>query len=314
MPSRFLHWSALALIVSSATMSARAGEQRSAFRAGVELVSLSVTVTDSRGRYVSDLITPDFTVLEDGRPQDLVFFSPATTALAVSLLIDSSASMEHQLPLTQKAASEFVARLRHGDTAQIVDFNSRVQVLQDFTSERQALEQAIWSIEAGGSTSLYNAIYIALRQLDTLPTPPSGQVRRKVVVVLSDGQDTSSLVNFDELLDIVKRSHVVLYPIGLGFTAPRPSQVRSDTEFELRRLAQETGGRLLLAKDAAGLSNVYNQVADELTSQYVLGYLSSNVQRGDGWRSISVPVGRPNLQVRTRTGYHVDTQGARLDR
>jgi VWFA-related protein len=128
-------------------------------------------------------------------------------------------------------------------------------------------------------------------------------------VVLSDGQDTSSLITFDELLDFVKRSHVVIYPIRLGSTTPRPIQVRDDSEFELRRLAQETGGRLLAAKDAAGLSNVYNQIADELSSQYVLGYLSNSAERGQGWRSISVRVARPNLQVRTRTGYHFTAQG-----
>ena len=302
---------AVALSLGSAITLVQA--QRPSFRAGVELVSLSVTVTGPAGRYITDLSTDDFTVIEDGRQQELAFFSHASTALAVSLLLDSSASMEGQLPLAQKAASEFVARLRPGDTAQIVDFDSRVQVLQAFTGQRDALERAVWSVQAGGSTSLYNAIYIALRQLETLPAPAGDQIRRRVVVVLSDGKDTSSLVGFDELLDIVKRSHVVIYPIGLGTTAPRSLQVRPDSDFELRRLAQETGGRLLVAKDAAGLSNVYSQVADELTSQYVLGYFSSNTHRADGWRSISVRVGRPNLQARTRTGYHFTSQAPPVD-
>jgi Ca-activated chloride channel family protein len=283
--------------------------QRPSFRAGVELVSMSVTVTDARGRYVSGLDPSDFTVLEDGRPQELVFFSTAITALTVSLLIDSSASMEQQLPMAQKAAAEFVGRLHPGDTAQIVDFDSRVQVLQAFTDERDVLEQAIWSVTAGGSTALYNAIYIALRQLETQPAAAGDNMRRRVVVVLSDGQDTSSLVTFDELLDIAKRSHVAIYPIRLGPVVPRPGQVRPDTEFELRRLAQETGGRLLVAKDGAALSNVYGQIADELTSQYFLGYLSNNVERGDGWRSIAVRVGRPNVQVRARTGYQFTARG-----
>ena len=142
---------ALLTMIAAGIMSAEGG-QRPSFRTGVELVSLSVTVTDPSGRYVGDLDPPDFTVLEDGQPQDLMFFSPATTALAVSLLIDSSASMEQQFPLAQKAATEFVARLRPGDTAQIVDFDSRVQVLQPFTDERSALERAIGSIRAGGTT------------------------------------------------------------------------------------------------------------------------------------------------------------------
>lgn len=284
------------------------------FRAAVEMVSLSVTVTDPSGRYVGDLSASDFTVLEDGRLQDVVFFAHAGTSLAVSLLIDGSASMKQHLPLAQKAASEFVAGLRPGDTAQIIEFDSRVRVVQSFTGDRGALEQAIWGVQAGGSTSLYNAVYIAIRQLEALHLPDGEQLRRKVVVVLSDGRDTSSLIGFDELLDVVKRSHSVIFPIGLGLNAPGPLMARAEQEFELRRLAQDTGGRLLAAKDAASLSNVYNQIADELTSQYVLGYLSSNAQRPNGWRSIAVRLGRPNLQARTRPGYYLAPHNDLADR
>lgn len=293
-----------------------AAQPRPSFRAGVDLVSLSVTVTDSGGRYVGDLSAHEFAVLEDSRPQELVFFSRATSALAVSLLIDSSASMEDELPFAQKAASEFVTRLRPGDSVQIIDFDSRVQVLQPFTADRNALERAISSVESGGSTSLYNAIYIALRQLGTLRARDGAQHRREVVVVLSDGHDTSSLVGFEELLETARRSHGVIYAIALGarLNTSRSRLERPDRDFELRRLAQETGGRLLVANGAASLATVYNRIADELTSQYVLGYLSSNAQRGDGWRSISVRVSRSNLQVRTRPGYHVTSHALPVDR
>jgi len=297
----------LVLGVCAGALVALEARQRPAFRAGVELVSLSVTVTGSGGRYIGDLSAGDFTVLENGRPQDLVFFARASTALAVALLLDSSASMEQQLSVAQKAASDFVARLRPGDVAQIMDFDSRVQVLQPFTDDRDALERAIGSTTSGGSTSLYNALYIALRQLETLRPPEGDAIRRNVIVVLSDGEDTSSLLSFDEVLDAAKRSQSVIYTIGLGLGVEPARRTGGDAEFELRRFAQETGGRLLVAKDATNLSNVYNQIADELTSQYVLGYFSSGTQR-DGWRSLSVRVGRPNLQARTRTGYYASTR------
>jgi len=290
--------------VALAGASASTGALQQSYRAAVELVVVSVTVTGVNGRYVSDLASADFTLLEDGRPQEVTFFSPPSTALlAVSLLIDSSASMEHQLSVAQKAAVEFVGRLRPGDTAQIVDVAGRVRLVQEFTGERAALESAISKVRGGGVTSLYNAIYIALRQLERVPPTREGQTRRKVAVVLTDGRDTSSLIAFDDLLDVVKRGDVAMYPVRFASTPP-PTQSRPDPDFDLRRLARETGGRMLEAADAVTLSNVYGEIADELTSQYVLGYLSNNVDRGDGWRSISVRVGRPNVQVRTRTGYH----------
>jgi Ca-activated chloride channel family protein len=279
-------------------------EQRPSFRSDVELISLTVSVTGPGGRYVSGLSADDFDISEDGQPQEIGYFSPANTALSISLLLDSSSSMEERMPLAQRAATEFVARLRANDIAQIVDFDSRVEVLQPFTSDRSLLEIAIQRTRAGGSTALYNAVYIALRQFEKMRTLSRDEVRRDVIVVLSDGDDTSSLVTFDELLDAAKRSQTVIYTIGLGLDAPAGRLTPATGEFGLRRLAQETGGRLFLAKRPEDLSDVYTTIADELTSQYVLGYLSRNDRRDAGWRSIAVRVHRPQLLARTRAGYY----------
>jgi Ca-activated chloride channel homolog len=283
--------------------------RQATFRGGVDVVALSVTVTGPGGRYVSDLTADDFTVFEDGKAQKVTFFDRASSPLAVSILIDSSTSMQRELPVAQKAASDFVARLRPSDVAQVVDFDRRVQVLQPFTADREALDNAIYRLEARGSTSMYNAIYIALRALGALAKPAAGQIRRDVIVVLSDGEDTSSVVTFDHVLDGAKRSQSVIYAIGLGLgtTTSRRDNVRPD--YALRTLAQETGGHLFLPKDAANLSDVYTQIADELASQYVIGYTSSNTQR-TGWRRVSVRVARPSTQARTRTGYYASGGGA----
>jgi Ca-activated chloride channel family protein len=279
-------------------------DQRPSFRSDVELISLMVSVTGPGGRYVSGLSADDFEIFEDGRPQELGYFAPANTALSVSLLLDSSSSMEESMPLAQKAAIEFVARLRTSDVAQVVNFDSRVEVLQPFTNNRALLETAIQRTHAGGSTSLYNAVYITLRQFEKMRGRTPDEIRREVIVVLSDGEDTSSLVTFDELLDTAKRSQTVIYTIGLGLEDPAGRPTPTNGEFGLRRLAQETGGRLFRAKRPEDLSNVYTQIADELTSQYVLGYLSRNERRDAGWRSITVSVHRPQLQARTRAGYY----------
>lgn len=293
---------AAAALLGAVTAAVPAAQQAPAFRGGVDLVSLSVTAT-AGGKYVSDLTVEDFTVLEDGRPQELRFFERAQTPLAVSLLIDSSASMRAELPLAQQAASDFVARLRPGDVAQVVDFDRRVQVLQPFTSDRAALEGAIQRVRPSGSTSMYNAVYIALQELAALPQPSPEELRRDVIIVLSDGEDTTSLVTFDSVLDSAKRSKSVIYTIGLGSTGGVMRSREADPEFALRALAQETGGRLFLTRTGAALPDIYTQIADELASQYVVGYVSSNTQPS-GYRRITVRVARPGVQARTRAGYY----------
>ena len=283
--------------------------QRPAFRLGVELVSLSVTVTTADGRNVGDLSAEDFTIFDEGQPQEVAFFSRANTEMAVSLVLDSSASMEDQMGLAQKAATDFVARLRPGDLAEIVDFDSRVQVVEPFTGDRAALEAAIQRVSAGGSTSLHNAVYITLRRFEQLQKPDPDEIRRQVVVVLSDGDDTSSLVSFEEVLDLARRSQTAIYTIGLGLEAPSRS-AGSTGEFSLRRLAQDTGGRMFMARQGTELSGVYAAIADELTSQYVLGYLSTAKPDGT-FRRVSVRVARPGVQARTRSGYYAP-RSARL--
>jgi VWFA-related protein len=258
---------------------------------------------------VSDLRTEDFTILEDGRKQEITFFERATSPLAVSLLIDSSTSMQRQMALAQQAATEFVARLRPGDLAQVVDFDRRVQVLQPFTDDRETLNRAIQRVVPRGSTSMFNAIYIALRELAALDKPAGDEIRRDVIVVLSDGEDTSSLVTFDHVLDGAKRSSSVIYTIALGTTGAPNRRDGTHPEFALRTLAQETGGRMFLPKSAADLPGIYNDIADELASQYVLGYVS-NVGGRQGWRTLSVRVGRPDLRARARTGYYAGSRPA----
>lgn len=297
----------LFLILAFVCESGVAAQRGASFRSNVDLISLMVSVTNPGGRYMSGLEAEDFEVFEDGRLQELAFFSPANTALSVSLLLDSSSSMEDSMSLAQKAAVEFVARLKPDDLVEIVSFDSRVEVMQPFTNDRTLLEGAIHRVRAGGSTSLYNAVYITLRQFEKLRAQNASDSRREVIVVLSDGEDTSSLMTSDEILDLAKRSQTVIFAIGLGFETPALPVARSG-EFDLRRLAQETGGRLFTPKRPEDLSNVYTEITRELTTQYVLGYLSRNDRRDGRWRSISVRLRRPQLQARTRAGYYAAKQ------
>ena len=286
------------------TPSAQEQPQPPAFRAGVELVSLNVTVTaDGLSRYITDLQVGDFQVYEDGVLQDVTFFSRANLPIALALLIDTSASMETRLPTAQQAAVGFARQLRSQDLAEVVDFDSRVVTLQSFTNDVTELEQAIRRTSAGGSTSMYNAIYIALKDLRKIVAVGVEDIRRQAVVVLSDGEDTSSLLPFEEVLDLAKRSETAIYSIGLRAADEPTGRGFREAEFVLRQFAQETGGRAFFPSDVAELPGIYSQIAAELSSQYTVGYTSRNPKRDGAWRRIVVRVERPSAAARTKLGY-----------
>ena len=280
--------------------------QTPAFRAGIDIVSLNVTVTDGVNHYVTDLDEPDFQIFEDGVRQEVSFFSRRQQPIALSLLLDSSASMEDKLPTLQAAAGNFVRRLKPNDIAQVIDFDSRVDVRQVFTGNQADLLTAIDRTAAGGSTSLHNAIYIALKELRKVRAVTEQDIRRQALVVFSDGEDTSSLVSFDEVLDLAKRSETSIYAIALRGPDVQTKGFR-EAEFVMKTLALETGGRSFFPTKIDDLNNVYSQIADELASQYTIGYTSKNPRHDGAWRRIDVRVSRQNVAARTKRGYYAPT-------
>lgn len=283
------------------------GEQP-AFRAGVDLVSLNVTVTDGTSKYVTSLDQDDFSVFEDGAKQDITFFTKTNLPIALALMIDTSASMDTKLTTAQDAAVGFVQRLRPQDLAEVIDFDSRVNIAAPFTDSAVELEQAIRKTSAGGSTSLYNAIYIALKELKKIVAKNVEEIRRRAIVVLSDGEDTSSLLPFDEVLDLAKRSETAIYAIGLRGNDATESKGFKEAEFALRQLAQETGGRAFFFNQIADLAKVYGEISEELSSQYTVGYTSRNPRRDGGWRRVVVRINGKPLQARTKQGYFAPTR------
>ena len=277
--------------------------EQPSFRVGVDIVSLNVTVVDGENRYLTDLAQNEFQVFEDGVQQDVTFFSQRQQPVALSLLLDSSASMDDKLDTLQAAATNFIRRLQDNDLAQVVDFDSRVEIRQPFTSNQQELETAVRQMSAGGSTSLHNALYIALKELQKVRAQTEEDVRRQGIIVFSDGEDTSSLVSFEEVLDLAKRSETTIYSIALRGNDDRARGFR-EAEFVMRQLAQETGGRAFFPTEINDLVGVYGQIADELASQYTIGYTSQNVRRDGAWRRVIVQLTRPNLTPRTKRGYY----------
>jgi Ca-activated chloride channel family protein len=295
------------LLACFAAVPAHSQGQRPSFRSTIDIVSLNVTVIDGANHYIIDLDQPDFSVFEDGVKQDIVFFTRRPQPIALSLLLDSSASMEDKLDTLQVAAINFVKRLKANDLAQVIDFDSRVSIRQAFTANQADLETAIRQAVSGGSTSLHNAIYISLKELGKIKAQSDEDVRRQALIVFSDGEDTSSLVSFEEVLDLAKRSETSIYTIALRGTEANTRGFR-EAEFIMRQLAQETGGRSFFPIKIEDLNGVYTQIADELASQYTIGYTSKNPRNDGAFRRVVVQVARPGVTPRTKRGYYAPTR------
>jgi Ca-activated chloride channel family protein len=291
------------LVAAVALAATAAAQQLPSFRADVDLVSLSVTVTDASGPYVTDLTPDQVSIFEDGVRQDIAYFNGKNVPIALALLLDTSASMEDKMATAKEAAVGFARRVRPQDLGQLIGFADRVEVLQPFTSDQAALERAIRRTVANGSTTLYNALYIALKDLKKVRAAAEADVRRQAIVVFTDGEDTTSLVGFDELLDLARRSETAIYAIALR--SPREIEARAYavTDYSLRQLAEQTGGRPFFPTRIEDLAGAYAQIADELANQYVVGFVSKNTRRDGAWRKLTVRVDREATTARTRLGY-----------
>jgi Ca-activated chloride channel family protein len=286
------------------------------FRSSVEVVTLSVTVTDGDGRHVTGLNQGDFEVLDDGQPQQVRFFAALNIPLDVILLIDTSSSMRGKIEMVQAAAHGFVKTLRPGDRGAVVSFNSAVRVLQGFTGERALLDSAIDSTQIGGGTALYTGIYVSLDHFSRLGKQ-AGELRKSAVVLLSDGEDTGSLLSADDLLERARRAGVPIYPISVQTEAERTAlslsnqqRLSSGADYTLRTLARETGAMAFFPATLADLSGVYGKIAGELAAQYTLGYVPA-VSPADGtFRRVLVRIpARPEAKPRTRAGYYSTGSG-----
>jgi Ca-activated chloride channel family protein len=291
----------LAAVLTS-VLSITLAAQQGRFRAGIELVSLNVTVTDG-AKYVTGLEQGDFDVFEDGVKQNLSFFSHVQQPIALAILLDTSNSMEDKLATAQEAASGFVRRMKKDDVMELIEFNSQVRIPQPFTNDVPALERAIRQTSVNGSTSLYNALYVSLKELKNERAKSSEEIRRQAIVVLSDGDDTSSVIEYEDVLELAKRSETAIYAIGLRQQETGRPKFK-EAEFVLRQLSQETGGRVFFPTTIAELPKIYEQISEELASQYSMAYSSKNAMRNGAWRRIDVRVNKPGLSARSRRGYY----------
>jgi Ca-activated chloride channel family protein len=281
------------------------------FRAATELVTLNVTVTDGQDRQLPGLGASDFIVLEDGRPQEIRFFASSDVPLDVALLIDTSSSMADKLEAAREAARSFLRHLGSADRAAVVEFNTRVRILQPFTGDQARLEQAVAAARARGGTALFMGLYVVLDNFARLERQ-AGEVRKSAIVVLSDGQDTASLIGEDEVRERARQVGVPLYFISLLSTQQerqleREGERRRSTpyDFLMKSLAAETGARAFFPQRVEDLNDAYGALAREISHQYTLAYASGAPAADGRFRRIVVRLpGHPEARPRTRAGYY----------
>jgi len=276
----------------------------------VELVNVLATVTDKKNHLVLNLNKDDLQVLENNQPQQISFFSRETDLpLRIGMLIDSSNSIRDRLRFEQEAAVEFLNdALRPGkDQAFVVGFDVEPQLLQDYTDDVNKLGAAIRNIQAGGGTGLYDAIYFACKQKMLIFPPPEPYLRR-VMIIISDGQDNQSEHTREEALSMAQRAEVTIFAISTsqgGSNAGTGPNSRGDKV--LTRLAQETGGRAFFPFEATDLTANFQSIARELRSQYSVAYVSTNPAHDGTFRAIRIEAKDRNLRVRAKAGYFAPT-------
>jgi len=294
----------LGLALLPAAGPARA-QQPPTFGTGIEIINLSLSVTDARNNFVTDLKAPDFAVFEDGIRQEVSFYTHESLPISMAIMIDTSASMEEKIKASQEAAVGFIESLRPQDVAEVIQFNDRATTLQGFTADHAALEAAIRKTETSGATALHNALYIALK--DLMRDKKAAELRRRAIVLLSDGEDTASLVSDDQVLDLAKKSEINIYVISLRPSKhdDRQHDAFSQAEYLLTALTRETGGRVYFPASLSEIDAVYDRIAEELRTLYSVGYVSSNARRDGKWRRIVVRVpDREGLTIRHKLGYY----------
>jgi Ca-activated chloride channel homolog len=274
-------------------------------RVRVELVNVLMTVTDRKNRLVIHMTKDDFKVLEDGKPQTIRYFSrESDLPLRIAILIDTSNSIRDRLRFEQEAAVDFLnTTIRRGkDMAYVVGFDVEPQLIQDYTDNTEKLANAIRGLQAGGVTSLYDAMFFSCKEKMLFFPPPEPYLRR-VMIVISDGQDNQSEHTREEALAMAQRAEVTLFTISTNRSG---AEGRGDKV--LRRLAEETGGRAFFPFEASELAVDFQQIGRELRSQYSLAYVSTNPTHDGTFRNISILPLEKSMRVRAKAGYFALSQ------
>jgi Ca-activated chloride channel family protein len=272
------------------------------FKSAVALVALDVCVKNRDGNPTQGLQPEDFLILENEVPQRVALFGiGGHVPLAVALLVDNSRSMFGEaLEQAKVAAARFIDILRPDDLVEVMSFNERANLRHELGPDHDRAKLSLRDIFATGATRLYETVLVAVRDLERAQRRRTTEYRN-VIIVLSDGEDTHSRLPFDDVLEEVRRSGVLVYTISLRTR----HRAKSDAPlWQMNLLAYDTGGRAIAIHDLAGLTKTYEDINTELINLYRIGYVPSNAVHDGSWRSISIRVPSATLVVRARSGYY----------
>ena len=289
-------WIVAAGLMAAVAAAAAPHAQEATFRSNVRVVPVITTVTDADNRLVTDLTREDFTVFDNGQPQELTVFVNEVTPFTGVVMLDFSASMTAHLDLLKAATEQFLIRMLPDDRMQVGSFSDKIQLNGVFLSDRDELIASLRDLQFGNPTKLYDAIDLSLEVLE-------GIEGRKVVLVFSDGEDTASQVaDLGDVSERARLGEMMVYAIGLEaeyFNGAR--LVRSQPDRGLRRLAEQTGGGYFELRNTDALAPTFTRVMQELHSQYTLGFEPAVLDGRE--HELEVRVNRPGMNARARQSY-----------
>src|ERR1041385_8452020 len=283
------------LVAATLTVAAGQGQETPTFKATTQIVSVPATVLDGQGRLVPNLEQDEFTILDNGRPQQITFFQNETQPFTVVVMLDYSASMTSSLDLLRAASEQFLLRMLPQDKGQVGAFSDKIEFSGQFTNDRDDLISALRDLQYGNPTRLWDAVDQSIDMLK----PVDG---RKVVLVFTDGDDTYSKTGFGSVLDHAKQNEVMVYAIGLQsqyFNGQRI--VRSQPDRSLRKIAEETGGGYFELKKTDELAPTFTRVAQELHSLYTIGFTPATLDGKE--HKIDVRMKQQGMTARARKTY-----------
>jgi len=269
-------------------------------------VNVVFTVTDKRGRRITDMKQADFRVLDDNKPPELIrsFRAETNLPLQVGLLIDASNSVRDRFKFEQESAIEFLNQTvrPQSDQAFVVGFDVTPEVTQDFTDNTELLAHGVHELRPGGGTALYDALYFACR--DKLLKAPKSITVRRAIILLSDGDDNQSHVTREEAIEMAQRAEAIVYTISTNV-----SGTKGAGDKVLERIADATGGRAFFPFQIRDVANAFTEIQDELRSQYAISYKPADLKSDGHYRTIEIEANdRKNFRVRSRRGWYAPVQ------
>lgn len=272
-------------------------------RVKTDLVTLTLTVTDPYGRYVSGLTKSAFEISDNNQPQEITYFSDADAPISVGILFDVSGSMSSEkIRRAKKALERFVATSHPSDEYFLIAFNNRAQLLMDRTRDGEGLLRQLTLVQPKNNTALYDAVYLGVERVTR------GTHNKRAILIISDGQDNSSRYNFGEVRRLMKESDVVTYSVGIMDRGDASSSYGMQGQAFLDEISSVTGGKSFYPGTDIEMDEIFERIALELRNQYSIGYTPKDFQPDGKWRKVKTkvkpPRGLPRLTVRAREGYY----------